>query len=196
MATILVYGDTIRYPALRHEVPLEIVDPFLFAARDGRALVLTSSLEAERISKAIPGAEVLVIEELGFYELMEGGMAPDEAELETAVRAVERWGIREALVPRDLPVAVADRLREAGVRIEVDARAVEGRRRVKSAGELAGIRRARSAQPPARRRRRTSWWCPRCRTAGTIPAPGRCPPACRSSSTSGRATRRAAAGRT
>jgi hypothetical protein len=95
VATILLYGDTIRYPALRHEVPLEIVDPFLFIAREAQAFVLTSSLEAERISNALPDAEVVVIDELGFYELMEDdGMAPDDAELETAIRAVERCGVR------------------------------------------------------------------------------------------------------
>jgi Xaa-Pro aminopeptidase len=140
-----MYGDTIRHPALRHEVPLEIVDPLLFVAREGRAFVLTSSLEAERISNVLPDAEVLVIDELGFYELMEAGMAPDDAELETAVRAVERWGVRDAVVPGDLPVAVADRLRDAGIRIEVDARVVAERRRAKNAAELAGIRRAQRA---------------------------------------------------
>jgi Xaa-Pro aminopeptidase len=145
VATILLYGDTIRHPALRHEVPLEIVDPLLFVAREGRAFVLTSSLEADRISNVLPDAEVLVIDELGFYELLEDGMSPDEAELETAVRAVERWGIRDAVVPGDLPVAVADRLRDAGLRIDVDARAVQVRRRVKNAAELAGIRRAQRA---------------------------------------------------
>ena len=35
MTTFLLYGDTIRYPAIRHEVALEIMDPFLFVARDG-----------------------------------------------------------------------------------------------------------------------------------------------------------------
>jgi Xaa-Pro aminopeptidase len=145
VATILLYGDTIRYPALRHEVPLEIMDPFLFVARDGRASVLTNSLEAERISKVLPDAELLVIDELGFYELLGDGMPRDEAELETATRAVGRWGIRDAVVPADLPVAFADRLRDAGIRIEVDARTVEGRRRVKSSAELAGIRRAQRA---------------------------------------------------
>ena len=35
MATILLYGDTLRYPWMRHEVPLEIVDPFLFVSSDG-----------------------------------------------------------------------------------------------------------------------------------------------------------------
>jgi Xaa-Pro aminopeptidase len=142
---MLLYGDTIRYPALRHEIPLAILDRLLFVARDGRALVLASSLEAERISKVLPDAELLLIDELGFYELLEDGMSLDEAELETAIRAVGRWSIRDAVVPGDLPVAVADRLRDAGVRIDVDASAVEGRRRVKNPAELAGIRRAQRA---------------------------------------------------
>jgi Xaa-Pro aminopeptidase len=145
VATILLYGDTIRYPALRHEVPLEIVDPLLFVAREGRAYVLTSSLESERIAKVLPDAELLVIDELGFDELVESGLSLDQAELETAVRAVERWGIRDAVVPGDLPVAVADRLREVGIRIEVDASAVNARRRVKTVAERAGIERAQRA---------------------------------------------------
>jgi Xaa-Pro aminopeptidase len=145
VTTLLLYGDTHRHPALRHEVPLAIPDPFLFVARDDRAFVLTSSLEADRIAKALPDAELLVLDELGFFELMEDGMSPEDAELEAALRAVQRWGIREALVPRDLPVAVADRLRDAGIRIEVDGDAVAARRRVKSEAELAGIRRAQRA---------------------------------------------------
>jgi Xaa-Pro aminopeptidase len=143
--TVLLYGDTVRNPALRHEVPLAIVDPFLFVEHDGHPHVLTSSLEASRIAAVLPGAEVLVFDQLGFFELLEEGMAPDDAELEAVVRAAERWGIRGAVVPRDLPVAVADRLRAAGVAIEVDGRAVEDRRRVKSAAELDGIRRAQRA---------------------------------------------------
>jgi Xaa-Pro aminopeptidase len=145
VATILLYGDTVRHPALRHEVPLEIVDPFLFVAREDRALVLTSTLEAGRISDALPGVEVLLVEDLGVFELMEDGMQPEDADIETVARAVERWGIREALVPRELPVAVADRLRAAGVRIEVDGSTVNGRRRVKNAAELEGIGRAQRA---------------------------------------------------
>ena len=71
--TVLLYGDTVRNPALRHEVPLAIVDPFLFVERDGRPLVLTSSLEASRIAAVLPGAEVLVFDQLGFFELLEEG---------------------------------------------------------------------------------------------------------------------------
>ena len=145
MTAILLYGDTIRYPSVRHEVPLEIVDPLLFVARDGHASVLTSTLEAGRIAEALPGAELLTIDELGFFELLEQGMPRDEAELETVLRAVRAWGIEDAVVPADLPVAVADRLRGAGIAVEVDARTLEGRRRVKTPAELAGIRRAQRA---------------------------------------------------
>jgi len=145
VTAILLYGDTIRYPSVRHEVPLEIVDPLLFVARDGHASVLTSTLEAGRIAEALPGAELLTIDELGFFELLEQGMPRDEAELETVLRAVRAWGIEDAVVPADLPVAVADRLRGAGIAVEVDARTLEGRRRVKTPAELAGIRRAQRA---------------------------------------------------
>ena len=145
MTTILLYGDTIRYPALRHEVPLEIMDPLLFVVRDGRALVMTSQLEAGRISRALPEAEVLTTAELGFYDLVDEGMSANEAELETAVRALRSWQIEGAVVPPDLAVAVADRLRAEGIAIDVDGPTVDERRRVKTPAELAGIRRAQRA---------------------------------------------------
>jgi Xaa-Pro aminopeptidase len=145
MAAILLYGDTARYPSLRHEVPLDIVDPFLFVDREGQALVLTNPLESARIAEVLPGAELLLLEELGFFELVENGMTYEDAELEVAVRALRRWGVAGAVVPGDLPVAVADRLRGEGIGIDVDVRAVAARRRVKTPAELAGIRRAQRA---------------------------------------------------
>jgi Xaa-Pro aminopeptidase len=145
MATVLLYGDTIRYPSMRHEVPLEIIDPLLFVARGGDVLVLTSPLEAARIAAVLPQADMLLVDELGYFELVEQGVTREDAELETAVRALRRWGVDAAIVPGDLPVAVADRLRGAGIRIDVDARTVEARRRVKTPAELAGIRRAQRA---------------------------------------------------
>jgi Xaa-Pro aminopeptidase len=145
MDAILMYGDTIRYPAMRHEVPLEIIDELLFAARNGRPLVLTSQLEAHRIREAVPEVELLTVDELGFFELLEGGASRGDAELEVSVRALDRWGIGAVRVPGDLPVALADRLRAAGVTVQVDPGAVDARRRVKTEAELAGIRRAQRA---------------------------------------------------
>jgi Xaa-Pro aminopeptidase len=143
--TILLYGDTIRYPAMRHEVPLEVVDPFLFVARDGHGLVMTSSLEAPRIARVLPEAELITSDTLGLFDLLEQGMTDDEADREVVVRALRTWGIEEAVVAPDLPVAVADRLRGEGIAIEVAELAVNDRRRVKTEAELSGIRRAQRA---------------------------------------------------
>ena len=51
MASVLLYGDTVRYPALRHEIPLEIIDELLFVDTGEAKFVLTSSLEAGRIEE-------------------------------------------------------------------------------------------------------------------------------------------------
>jgi Xaa-Pro aminopeptidase len=147
--TLLIYGDTIRYPAMRHEVPLEIMDAFLFVERDGRKHVLTDVLERARIAEVLPDAELVLGPDLGYMELIEAGMPRDEAELEVAVRALERWGITEAIVPPDLPLALADRVRAAGVQLDVDVSAFELRRRVKTPAELAGIERAQRAAEAA-----------------------------------------------
>jgi Xaa-Pro aminopeptidase len=145
VATVLIFGDTARYPSMRHEVPLEIVDPFLFVERDGRPLVLTNVLEHERIRALLPDADVVLESDLGIFELLEQGMPRDEAGLETALRALQQWGVERAVVPPDLPIAFADRVRAAGIRLDVDAKAVEARRRLKTPAELDGILRAQRA---------------------------------------------------
>jgi Xaa-Pro aminopeptidase len=145
VATILLYGDTARHPAMRHEVPLEIVDPFLLVERDGAAHVLTNGLEHARIAAVRPDARLTLTDDLGIHDLVADGMAREDAELEVVVRALREWGVEAALVSPDLPVAVADRVRATGVELTVDRGAVDGRRRVKTQLELAGIDRAQRA---------------------------------------------------
>jgi Xaa-Pro aminopeptidase len=149
VATILLYGDTARYAAMRHEVPLEIIDPFLLVARGEEIFVLSNSLEAERIANAIPQAKLLVADDLGLFELLGDGMPREEAELAVAINALRRWDITQAVVPSDLPVAIADGIRAAGIDLEVNGAAVERRRRAKTPAELAGICRAQRAAEAA-----------------------------------------------
>src|SRR3954471_13157491 len=151
MPAFLIYGDTERSAALRHEVPVAIGDPFLLLqAGDGAApMVVTNVLERERIARALPDAELVLMNELGFLDMIRGGMPRDEAELEVVARAVERAGAREFAVPPELPVAVADRLRADGISLTVDGELFEMRRRSKSPAELAGIRRAQRAAEAA-----------------------------------------------
>jgi Xaa-Pro aminopeptidase len=85
------------------------------------------------------------IADLGFHELLESGMSFHEIDLELASRAAAAIGIREAAADPELPVVVADRLRSDGIVLHPDHHAIAARRRVKSAAELAGIRRAQVA---------------------------------------------------
>jgi hypothetical protein len=86
MTTFLFYGDTIRYPAIRHELPLAIMDPLLLVVRGEDRFVLTTSLEAARVRQVLPQAQQLLTDELGVFELIGEGMTRDDAELEVAVR--------------------------------------------------------------------------------------------------------------
>ena len=86
---ILIYGDTERSPTLRHEVPLAIGDPFLFIQNGGGPTILTNSLERARIERAVPDAELVLLEEFGIRDLIKGGMPRDEAMLEVVSRAVK-----------------------------------------------------------------------------------------------------------
>jgi Xaa-Pro aminopeptidase len=137
MPTLLLYGDSERSPAMRHEVPLAIGDPFRFADRGGRRAVLVSRLERDRVRTVLPAAELLDFFELGLRELMEDGRTRLDAEHEVVVRAVRQLEIREMAIPWDFPVAIADRLRGDGVMVTIDDEFVGARRRVKAGASAA-----------------------------------------------------------
>jgi Xaa-Pro aminopeptidase len=141
----LFHGDTERSAAMRHELPVSIGDPFLLGIVGGRMHVMASSLERTRIAAAAPDAVLHDLAELGFYELLESGMSDHELDLELTSRAAAAMGVGEAVVDPEMPVAVADRLRSDGIVMHPDHEAIAARRRVKSAAELAGIRRAQDA---------------------------------------------------
>jgi Xaa-Pro aminopeptidase len=142
---LLIFGDTIRSPALRHEIPLAVGDPFLYLEAAGRRAVVTNALEVDRIAAAAPEVERLLGEELGRDELIAQGHSYAEVDRLLAVRAVRELGIGEATVPPEFPVALADHLRSEGVELRPDDALFEDRRRRKTAAELEGIRRATAA---------------------------------------------------
>ena len=142
---VLIYADTERSPAMRHEIPLAIGDPFLYVECDGRRVILTNTLERDRLARVVPDAELVLTDEVGRDELIAAGMPSDELALEVCARLCARLGLRTAAVPPELPVALADRLRADGLELRPDNALFEDRRRVKSGAELAGVRRAQRA---------------------------------------------------
>ncbi len=51
MADVLIWDSTERSPELRHELPLGIGDPFLYAERDGVRHVVIGSIEIPRLEE-------------------------------------------------------------------------------------------------------------------------------------------------
>jgi Xaa-Pro aminopeptidase len=146
---VLIYADSLRSPEMRHEVPLGIPDPFLYAEREGERHVVASSFELGRIGEVAPDLQALPLEEFGIDELYAQGLSRDEIELEVILRASRRFGIEQAVVPSTFPLEVADHLRANGIQVKADREHFVRRRRVKNETELAGIRRAQHAAEAA-----------------------------------------------
>jgi Xaa-Pro aminopeptidase len=142
---VLIHADTVRSATLRHEIPLSILDPFTYIEVDGRRVAVISVLEAGRVAAVAPDLEIIDPYELGADELIARGLRWDESEVELAARACERLGLTKVVVPADTGVAVADRLREAGIEVVSDQAEFIRRRRVKNELEIAGVRRAQAA---------------------------------------------------
>ena len=142
---VLIYGDTERSPELRHEIPLAIGDPFLYLEADGQRAAVLSSLETDRVAALELDLELVSPESLGSDEILAAGGGFRELEEELCLRACGRFGVGRARVPAGFPLALADRLRVAGVAVECDPALFEDRRRVKAGTELEGIRRAQRA---------------------------------------------------
>jgi Xaa-Pro aminopeptidase len=145
MPDVLIYGDTVRHAGLRHEVPLAVPDPFLYAETGGARHVVVSSLETSRIAAVDGGLSVHPFEEFGYDELVLSDLERGEVVLQVMVRACRSLGLERAVVPSDFPVELADRVRADGIVLHPDRNEFETRRRVKSKAELAGIRRAQVA---------------------------------------------------
>jgi Xaa-Pro aminopeptidase len=142
---VLIYGDTMRSPELRHEVPVPIPDAFLYAEKGNRRAAILHSLEIPRVREDAPELEIVALEQLGTDELFAQGLQAWEIELEVALRACRELGIEQAAVPPTFPVAHADHLRANGIEVVVDRDLFDNRRRSKNETELQGIRRAQRA---------------------------------------------------
>lgn len=145
MPNVLIIGDSIRSPDLRHAVPVAIGDPFLYAERDGRASVVVASFERERVEALAMGLDVRTLEDAGVDGLLARGLSKEEVGRELWLNACRLLGVEQAVVPRTFPVGHADHLRANGIELTVDQELFDARRRSKNSAELAGIRRAQRA---------------------------------------------------
>ena len=144
---LLIYGAPEGSPDLFHAIPAGIIDPFLYAEVDGRRAATVSVLDADKVREL--GIEVIDMSELGADELLTSGISRHEFEIEIALRAAQRLGVGDAVVPPEFPLGVADHLRSAGIELTVDPEVFVDRRRAKTDAQLDGIRRAQAAADAA-----------------------------------------------
>jgi Xaa-Pro aminopeptidase len=142
---VLIYADTIRSPEMRHEVPITVPDPFLYVEHDGSRHTVSTAFEVGRIAAVPGGPQAHALEEFGFDELVTSGLPREEVGLAVAVNACNALGVESAVVPETFPLALAERLRDAGIDLRTDRETFSSRRRVKSEAQLDGIRRAQRA---------------------------------------------------
>ena len=145
MSDVLMIGDTERSASLRHEVPVQITDAFVYAEVGGARHVVIWNFEIDRIRATGAEIDCHPMEELRIEELVAQGLDQDAVLRELALRAVRLLGLERAAVPREFPLGYADHLRANGIELTVDQRLFDDRRRVKSPQELQGIRSAQRA---------------------------------------------------
>ena len=145
MPDVLLIGDTLRLPELRHEVPVDIGDPFLYAEVGGRRVSIVWSVEGDRIAPRDPEIELIPAETFPLDRLLAEGIDAYGIDAALFSQMVASLGLERAVVPTRFPLGIADRLRADGVELTVDQRFFDDRRRRKSDFELAGIRVAQKA---------------------------------------------------
>lgn len=139
---LLIVGDTIRCPELRHELPVALSDAVLFIDDGSTRLIVVSPLDAPAVRAACPAAEVLDMFALGMRELLDAATSSEDALLDLWLRTCQRQGADTVLVPAAFPLAVADHLRAGGIAVTVDQATFNNRRRSKTPAQLAGVQRA------------------------------------------------------
>ena len=150
---ILILGDTLRTPELRHEVPLGIPDPFVYAEVDGRRH-RRDQLDGGDARRGARHRARGAADSRSSAPTSSAGAGSTSTRLrdELAVRIVARARrSSSAIVPPGFPLGIADALRASGDRAD---------RRPEALRRPAAARRARTSSPgsgaPRRRPRRAS----------------------------------------
>ena len=129
MTDVLIVGDTERCSELRHELPLRIGDPFIYAEIGDRRIAVVWSIEGDRIAVVDPTVEIVPVETISIDDLIAAGVDYYEVTPTQVVRAVQSLGIAKARVPHAFPLRLADELRAAGIELVPDQRFFDLRRR-------------------------------------------------------------------
>ncbi len=144
---ILMHGAPDNDADLFHAVPAVIVDPFPYVEIGERRVASMWPGDADKLQAL--GIEVVADEALGKDELVRSVADEHQLFAELTLRLLRELGVTAATVPPRFPLLVADHLRAEGIELTPDGDVFQRRRRVKTAHQLEGIRRAQAAADEA-----------------------------------------------
>jgi len=142
MSDILIVGDTLSSADLRHQIPVMVPDPIIYIEKPDHRVVFVKDVDVPLLG-GLRGVDVVSFEEIRAQDAPpRGGANWYDVLGRLAVRACQAEEVRSALTPTRFPLLVADALRRAGVEVTPDEELFVQRRRVKTADQIAGMRRA------------------------------------------------------
>ena len=136
---ILLYADSESDANVLYATRFFCPDPFIFirTAR-GRRIYVMSDLEIDRARTQSNAHRVLPLTK--YTKLAQSRFGRDPRPADVIIVVLQDLGIRGVTVPGNFPVAVADRLREHGVRVSVVRDMFFTERLYKTDGEIRAIR--------------------------------------------------------
>ncbi len=146
--SVLIYGSPELEFDLFHAVPAGITDPFLYVENGDRRVAVISVLDADKVRAAGRRGD-RSDRARARRALRPGPGGRRRSSSRPACARAASSASTAATVPFGFPVAVADHLRAGGVDLRVDQERFAARRRVKTPGQLEGIRRAQRAADAA-----------------------------------------------
>src|SRR5262245_59732692 len=131
---VLMYGDTLRNPDIRHALPMPMYHPIIYIENDTTPVVVADAMEIQRLS-TLEGISPVARESYESDELVAAGLSLTQTWLEVLVRVFNQHGLTQPLVPPDFPYGVAEHLRNQGIEVHSDPEVFERRRRTKTPHE-------------------------------------------------------------
>jgi Xaa-Pro aminopeptidase len=139
---VLMVGDTLSSPDIRHVVPVKVVDPIIYVEHEEHRTVYANYLDVPLLNE-LGDIEVVATEEIEDPESPGwDAMYWFETFSKLTIRVCRLQNVESAITPPWFPFAIAQALDEAGIALTSDEDFFVQRRRVKTADEVAGIRRA------------------------------------------------------
>ena len=138
-SALLLYTDTHRSADMRYFAGFEVHDPFIALEVGSRKIGVLNALEYGRALKESDFDAVLRLE-LFVERLRAGNPKAKVGPAEVIPLLARDFKIKQLHVPEDFPAGMLDRLRAAGLSVEVIEGAVFPQRMIKSADEAAAIR--------------------------------------------------------